>query len=356
MAAASSPATNGLVFQDQAAGVLTDVESTEIGIKHHCPQGSDCSHVDSLGSNDGEDDAGHAGSTKSLPEHAVQSVFENGRRYCNDTYSMPNDEIEQTRLSILHQLYLLALDGHLTQIPLPESPSRILDLGSGPGDWAIAIGEEYPEAEIIATDISVFDAQSVSIAPPNVYFQIDDAEGKWTFHEPFDFIHVRGLARAIVDWPHLYQQAFDHLKPGGAIQITDGNLSSTSSPPNSYLNIFISALHSAAEVAGYIPGFEHLRPSALAAAGFEDIRTREIEVPIGTWPTDPKKKTMGKMALIVLLEGLEAMSMRLLTKYTGWKAEDVIDLCEKVKVEIVSSQGAFGTARVVVARKPEPKG
>ncbi|EFW22965.1 hypothetical protein D8B26_006514 [Coccidioides posadasii str. Silveira] len=348
---ASSVATKSPVLQERVADMARKGETAEVVHQQRRQQCSSCSHNGSSNRSNGND-TGNTGSTKSLAEHAVKYVFENGRRYCNDIYSMPNDEVEQTRQSILHQLYLTALDGQLTLIPLPDSPSRILDLGSGPADWAIAIGEEYPDTEVIATDISLFDPQSVSIAPPNVYFQIDDAEGKWTFHEPFDFIHVRGLSRAISNWPRLYQQAFDHLKPGGAIQVVDGDLSTESLPPNSYFNIFVSAVRSAADVAGYMPEYGHLRPSALIAAGFGDIQTYHIEVPIGTWPTDPKMRTMGKMGLIVVLEGLEAISMRLLTKYMGWKAEDVIDLCEKVKMEVVSYEGAMGSAKIVVARKP----
>ncbi|EEP79319.1 conserved hypothetical protein [Uncinocarpus reesii 1704] len=337
---ASSSAANNSIRQASITNMAAKSHTNGQIVEQRGQQCSDCSHVGSSGLN--EDDTGQVGSTKSLSEDAIKYVFENGRRYCNDTYCLPNDEIEQTRQSILHQLYLCALDGELTPYPLPDSLSRVLDLGAGSGDWAIAIGEEYPDVEVIATDISLFDPQSVSIAPPNVYFQIDDADGKWTFHEPFDFIHIRDLSRAISDWPTLYQQAFEHLQPGGFIQISDGNLSANSLPPNSYFNIFISAIRSATEVAGYIPELEHLRPSALAAAGFENIRTYDIEVPIGTWPTEPKRKTMGKMALIVLLEGLEAMSLRLLTKYIGWTAEDVLDLCEKVKMEIVNCEGAPG--------------
>ncbi|KAI1932421.1 hypothetical protein LOZ58_000820 [Ophidiomyces ophidiicola] len=313
---------------------------------------SDSSQIDSYLSIEAEDDIGNSGSTKSLSEHAACNVIENGRQYCNDTYCMPNDEAEQTRLSILHQLFLILLDGHLTQTPLPDSISHILDLGSGPGDWAIAIGEEHPEVEVIATDISVFDTQSISIAPPNVYFQIDDFEEKWTFREHFDFIHVRGLSRAVADWHYLYEQAFEHLTPGGAIQVTDINLCSGDLRPDSYINIYISAVASAAELDGKNPIFEHLRPGVLAAAGFKDIRTYDFDVPIGPWPASPRAMTMGKMALIVLLEGLEAESMRLLTRYMGWNAEDVIDLCEKVKLEIVNGERVVGKAKIVVARRP----
>lgn len=269
---------------------------------------------------------------------------------------MPNDETEQTRLSIIHQIYLILLDGQLTRMPIPPSVTRILDLGSGPGDWALAMGEEFPNAEVLATDISVFDPQPVSIGPPNVYFQIDDVENDWTYHDKFDFIHARGLAGAISNWPNLYCQAFKHLKPGGTIQISESELAANSiripnAPPNSYLSIYLSALQSAADVSGYSAGWNHLSPSVLVEAGFTNVRIFDLEVPIGTWPEDPREKTLGKMALIVLLEGLEAASMRPLTRYVGWSAEQVRDLCEKVQMEIVTSQGATGSIKIAVAKK-----
>ncbi|KAK2765937.1 hypothetical protein FQN54_007452 [Arachnomyces sp. PD_36] len=290
-------------------------------------------------------------------EDVIEDVFENGRRYCNSVYFMPNDEPEQTRLSILHQIYLIILDGKLTKAPIKENVKRILDVGTGPGDWAFAIGEQYPNAEVIATDISVFDDAPDGASPPNVSLEIDDAEGEWVHQEPFDLIHFRGLSGAFSDWPAIYQQAFAHLKPGGYIEVTEFDLAADrlrtpNAPTNSYLSIYVSAIRSAAEAAGYPRNLEHLRPTALSAAGFEKIQTHDIDVPVGTWPDDPLKKTLGKMTLICLLEGLEALALRQLTRREGWTAESVRDLCDKVKTEMVSEKGATDTVRFVVARKP----
>jgi SAM-dependent methyltransferase len=270
---------------------------------------------------------------------------------------MPNDQSEQTRLSIVHQIYLLILDGQLTKSPLPPDITHVLDVGTGPGDWALAMGEQYPDAEIIASDISVFDDDPASVAPPNVSFQIDDAESEWTYREGFDFIHFRGLSGAFTDWACLYRQAFTHLKPGGYVEISDFDLAADvlrmpNAPLNSYFSIFVGAIRSAADEAGYPRGLEHLRASALTAAGFVDIRTFEIDVPVGTWPQDTRMNTLGKMALIALLESLESTSMRPLTRQKGWNADEVRDLCDKVKTEIVAEVGAAVTVKVVVARKP----
>ncbi|OJD11097.1 hypothetical protein AJ78_08068 [Emergomyces pasteurianus Ep9510] len=311
-----------------------------------------------------ESDTGNSqslSSSKSLSEHIIEDILENERRYCNETYFMPNDEAEQTRLSIEHQIYLIIFDGQLTKTKLPPTISRILDVGTGTGDWALGMGEMYPEAEILAIDISVFDSDPISIAPPNVFFQIDDAEyGEWNYHHPFDFIHIRGLSGGIADWPALYRQAFKNLEPDGCIEVVDvdyttGLLNARNAPANSYLSIFISAIRSAADVSGYPRDLAHLRMSALTSAGFVQVRTYDTRVPIGTWcEDDARGNTLGKMVLIVLLEGLEAASMRSLTKYVGWTPEEVRDLCDKVKMEIVmgATEGAMGIVKVVTGRKP----
>lgn len=297
-------------------------------------------------------------SSRSLSdEDVIEDVFENGRRYCNSVYFMPNDEPEQTRLSILHQIYLIILEGKLTKAPIKSSITRILDVGTGPGDWAFAIAEQYPNAEVIGTDISVFDDDPECVSPPNVSFDIYDAEGDWAYQEPFDLIHFRGLSGAFSDWPAVYQQAFTHLKPGGYIEVTEfdiagDRLRTPNAPPNSYLSIYMSAIRSAAEAAGYPRNLEHMRPSALSAIGFEGIQTHDIDVPVGTWSDDPLKKTLGKMTLICVLEGLEALGLRQLTRREGWSAEGVRDLCDKVKAEMVSTRGASDTVRFLVARKP----
>lgn len=64
----------------------------------------------------------------------------------------------------------------------------------------------YPSAEVVGTDLSPIQPSWV---PPNVQFQIDDAECEWTFaKDSFDLIHIRHLTGAIQDWPALIKQAF----------------------------------------------------------------------------------------------------------------------------------------------------
>lgn len=161
-------------------------------------------------------------------------AYENGRRYHayrHGQYPFPNDEEEQDRLALMHHLFKLLSGGDLYRAPLTPHlgnengldhqhqtetpcPTRILDIGTGTGDWALDMAEDFPDAEILGTDLSPIQP---NWAPPNCRFFVDDAESVWTFSpdEAFDYIHARSMGGGIGDWPRLLRQCYSHLKPGG---------------------------------------------------------------------------------------------------------------------------------------------
>ncbi|KAL9105344.1 MAG: hypothetical protein Q9227_009464 [Pyrenula ochraceoflavens] len=286
------------------------------------------------------------------PAGLIEEVYENGRRYCNETYPMPNDEQEQTRHSIIHQAYLLILNNRLTKAPIPPN-ARILDIGTGGGDWAISTAESYPDATIIATDISYFDMPTE--LPRNLELEIDNAEDQWTYNEPFDFIHIRGMSGAISDWPRLYSQCLAHLRPGGYIEVIDWIFSSISGlTSEDYLNIYGAAIVSGHEAAGLPRNFDHFDPHVLADAGLEVPELTRLRCPLSPWPDEATQKTIGKMALVVFLEGMEANCLRVLTKFQGWSLEDVRDLCAKVSAEIQAPGSKPELmVNIMLARRPE---
>ena len=290
-------------------------------------------------------------STKSITGSLIEEHFENGRRYCSETYFMPNDEAEQTRLAIAHQAYLPALDNQLTVGLVPRSAKRILDIGTGTGDWAIAMAERFQKAEIIATDIT--NAFQPASAPPNVFFELDDAQNEWAYNEPFDFIHMRNLSGAFSNWDAIYAEVSKNLKRGGSFEISDrGLIQFKKEVPNSHTSIFNGAIQSAADKSGRPLNLEHLKKPMFDRAGLSVTKTRAIEVPLGTYDPDPRKQVTGKMAMIAALEGLEAVSLRLLTKQLGWKEEDVRELCGEVQKEVMRPDAqAFIRLQFVIARK-----
>lgn len=95
--------------------------------------------------------------TSSINEH----VWEYGRYYCSKRmlssfiphpnqlfsrryhsfrcgrYPMPNDDAEFKRETLRHTMLKELLGGKLYLAPIGENPQKIMDLGTGFGDWAI---------------------------------------------------------------------------------------------------------------------------------------------------------------------------------------------------------------------------
>tara|TARA_R110002003_G_scaffold1193_3_gene22746 strand:- start:3508 stop:4572 length:1065 start_codon:yes stop_codon:yes gene_type:complete len=167
-------------------------------------------------------DATSSAST-SLASSILHYEYSNGRRYHgyrSGSYVLPNDEQEQDRLDLLHHIFLLILGGKLHDAPLPTTPRRVLDIGTGTGIWAIDFADENPGSEVIGTDLSPIQPTWV---PTNAKFYIDDAESDWVFSpsEAFDFIHCRTMSGSISDWERLIQQSYTHLTPGGWVEFQE---------------------------------------------------------------------------------------------------------------------------------------
>ncbi|KAF4451325.1 demethylmenaquinone methyltransferase [Fusarium albosuccineum] len=120
-----------------------------------------------------------------------------------------------------HQLNLVLGDKlHLS--PLKKNIQRVLDIGTGTGIWAIDFADEFPNAEVTSTDISVIQSQWI---PPSPKFEIEDRTQTWTFGDnSIDYTHMRYLIGSIKNWPSLMKEAFRVCKPGGYVESFEGSL------------------------------------------------------------------------------------------------------------------------------------
>ncbi|KAM0546431.1 hypothetical protein ACHAPJ_010898 [Fusarium lateritium] len=285
-----------------------------------------------------------------------------GRTYENiksTEYWAPNDEQQNEGLDLVHNALSLILDDQLFLAPIGEHPKRVLDIGTGTGIWAIAFGDEYPEAEVTGTDLSPIQPEWV---PPNVKFVIEDCLLDWTWPlDYFDFIHIRTMYGSIPDWVDLYKKAYLHLAPGGWVQDLEMDVRIQSDhvklPPDHIFNHWADLFCLGGEKMGR--SFDvckgHTMRDNLEAAGFVDIVEKKFKAPVHGWPSDPKLWEAGSLIQAALEQSIEGYAILLLMDLMGWYREEVAVLLGLYRNEMKEKKNCgWVETTVVYGRKPLP--
>ncbi|RSL98414.1 hypothetical protein CDV31_012614 [Fusarium ambrosium] len=164
--------------------------------------------------------------TVPLDETFTETIEHYGRSYqhyalTNGVYFAPIDEDEISRLELMHGVLNRLFDSRLIFPPI-RSPRRILDCGCGPGDWAMEVASQYPDAEVLGIDIS---PHVIPESPPdNMELQVDDLNGRFTFpSNHFDVVHSQMVAGGIHAnrWRSYIRDIFRVLRPGGWCQMVE---------------------------------------------------------------------------------------------------------------------------------------
>ncbi|KAF4783914.1 UMTA protein [Colletotrichum scovillei] len=299
-------------------------------------------------------------STASLSESITEYRRIHGRTFSQKTdYWGPNDEKQNEALDIAHYWEIVFFDDKLFLAPIGDSPQKVLDLGTGTGIWAIDFADKFPSAQVTGVDISPIQPGWV---PPNCKFQVDDIEQPWTWSADFDFIHIRHLEASIADWPALYKQAFDHLVPGGYVEVKEFDITTRSQlygddiPKDHVFSRWAPVFFEAADKLGKTLTQTHNRgiARALEAVGYVDIVEKRYSIPIGAWPKDPKMKEVGECNLLYNDQSLEGFALFLLKEIMGWEyAEIIVFVAEMRKALRDPKLQAYFHLHVVYARKPE---
>ncbi|RFU76475.1 tam domain-containingmethyltransferase [Trichoderma arundinaceum] len=237
----------------------------------------------------------------------------------NASYAFPNDKAEQERLALQDAAFMKAMSNRLYYAPLKDHPpKRILDIATGTGDWAIAMGDQFPDAQVVATDLSPIQPDFV---PVNVEFYVEDSD-------EFDYVHTKTTGACWESYEtQIAQQAFEALTPGGWFEsqesytvphCDDGTLK-----PDSALGIwFRDFLNAAAEAKRPLTEACNLR-SIYERVGFVDIHERIYKIPLNGWPKDKKLKEIGNMMELNMQMGLSAFSLGLFNRVYGRSAAEI---------------------------------
>lgn len=258
-------------------------------------------------------------------------------------YAFPNDQLERDRLELQNDALVKLFGGRLFFAPLSKRnpPRTVLDIATGLGDWAIKMGDEFPQSEIIATDLSPIQPRNV---PPNVSFYVEDSyvtpypatflasvlplltpfcsSQPWDYTDKFDYIHTRITAGCWSSFQEqVAEQAFESLSPGGYFESQEYDAivacDDETLDPEGPLARWFHDLRVASDAMD--------RPVVLAATlrktyeevGFVDIQERIFKMPMNGWPKDERLKELGRMWERNFLTGLSGFSFTLFNRVFG---------------------------------------
>jgi len=129
-----------------------------------------------------------------------------------------------------------------------------------------------------------------------------------------------------------------HIRPGGYFELQeldcrftsdDGSLSEDSN-----LALWSKLICDASEMYNRPIPYYHEYRGWLEKAGFVDIQQTIFKSPTNSWPKNKLLKEVSKFQLVAHVEGLEGISLGLMTRGLQWKAEEVKVLMAKIRPEL----------------------
>lgn len=196
-------------------------------------------------------------------------------------------------------------------------------------------------------------------SPRNLDFQIDDLNARFTFPgNSFDLVHSQMVAGGVhaSRWPSYVRDIYRVTKPGGWCQIVELYLNAQSDNgrltydhalskwSSRYLNTLSprknprAALH----MAGW-----------MESAGFVDIESKLITLPMSDWPTEARDQRIGRANRENVKELLETAALYPLTEQTKMPMEEFEQLISMARDE-AGDPGlkAYFPLYVFIGRKP----
>ncbi|KAI8142926.1 S-adenosyl-L-methionine-dependent methyltransferase [Fennellomyces sp. T-0311] len=168
----------------------------------------------------------------------TQYMWMAGRKYHqtpSSPYMLPCDEDEVDRLHLLHFMIRFAIQGnYLAPVSdILRKGGRVLDVGCGPGSWAMEIAGEYPKSQVVGIDINAMFPSDIK--PSNCTFQQQNLLDGLPFEDAsFDYIFMRfiGLGIQRKQWSKVLDELVRVLKPDGWIELAEQDTEMYRAGPN----------------------------------------------------------------------------------------------------------------------------
>ncbi|KAK8082787.1 hypothetical protein PG996_001568 [Apiospora saccharicola] len=249
-------------------------------------------------------------------------------------------------IALEHQIWLLTTEGKLFLSPIDEV-YNVLDICTG-------TAHQFPGARIIGNDLS-------PIAPPripeNCQFEVEDVEEfPWIYSHKFDFIHARSIVACFDDTQRVIEEAVASLEDNGWLEIQDWLLPmrcDDGSWDGTAIKRLVDTGTECLKKAGRINHTGKL-PEMFKKAGLADVKEETILWPIfhtivprkrrrrtlitgcqvNPWAKGQRNKEAGLLWMELNKEGLESMTLALLTRYGNLTKDEAMELITMARVDL----------------------
>jgi ubiquinone/menaquinone biosynthesis C-methylase UbiE len=260
-------------------------------------------------------------------------------------YLFPRHPREIDRLDIQHYALKQALRANY--LAPVEAPRRILDVGSGTGQWAFEMCRACPGALVVGFDLVAGKPDT----PPgyrgvrgNLLHGLPFTDGS------FNFVHQRLLISGVPvrAWPAVVADIVRVTRPGGWVELVEPKMVAERTGPATERLIELGRtiavglhLDVADEVFCSLDGY-------LRDAGLTDVTRREVSLPVGEWGGRVGSLMASNMraALAGLCELLQARS-RLTVQESRALLHRSQEECEQYRT--------LGNCAIAFGRRPEAR-
>jgi SAM-dependent methyltransferase len=244
------------------------------------------------------------------------------------------------------------------------------------GIWAIDFADEYPDCQVVGTDISPIQPTWV---PPNCRFEIEDATKPWTFApESFDFIHMRYMYGSVADWDALFAEMYRATKPGGWVETMEPSSQFESENntvvPGTALYEWGKVFYEAGRKSGrtFSVVEDGIQEKGLTAAGFVDVKviegkvgcqtyafqgfalTDSLQSPLNGYMKEKKWKDIGMYSQVAFEQDIEGYTLFIFTRIMGWTPEQTRVYAAAFRKQLRDPNcHPYFRYKVVIGRKPE---
>lgn len=280
-----------------------------------------------------------------------------------NSYTIDIEEAAETgRLMEQDRLLTQAMGGLIEGRLDLTGVRRVLDIGCGPGGWALELAAQNPQMEIVGVDINetmiryAF-AQAQVRRLENVTFEVMDARRPLAFRDAaFDLVNARWIF-AFMDrqtWPALIAECRRILRPGGLLRFSEPETTVTNSAAfqamMGHLYAVLARLGRTFSVDGRTTGVPYMLGKLLKEAGFQDIQHQPYIVD-GSYGADMYYTSMKDTEVAF------ALSKPFLTRIGGIPEAEYDELYQRLLLDMLDENHVgICYALTVWGRKPEPAG